>query len=154
MKVIFLDDVQNLAKAGEVKEVADGYARNYLIPKKMAAVLHPKAANAIHALLKARNARITNEEDAMSEIAKNINGKSISISARVGKEGRLYGAVTASNIVEEIEQVFKVFIDKRKVELESPIQQVGNYEVPLKLGKDITPKVTVCVTAEQDIKHE
>ena len=149
MKVVFLQDVSNVAQAGEMKDVADGYARNFLIPRKLAAQANPKMMQAIEAQLRARARLVAQTEAEMKELADLINGKEITIKAKVGANERLYGSVTTGEIVDAIEKTFSAVVDKRKVELESPIRELGSHEVPIRLMKDIVPKITVIVTGEE-----
>jgi large subunit ribosomal protein L9 len=149
MKVMFLQDVPNVARAGEMKEVADGYARNYLIPRKLAAQADPKMMNAIEAQVRARARQAAQNEAEMMELASQLDGKEIVITARVGANERLYGSITAGDIIAELEKSFGVIVDKRKIELENPIRELGSHEVPIRLTKDIVPNITVTVTGEE-----
>ncbi len=142
MKVIFLQDIPKVAEAGDVKEVADGYARNFLIPKKLAVVAKPGAVN----IIAARQAKITTEA---SELASKLEGLEINLKARVGDKDRLYGAITTTDIATEINKTAGLTIDKRRIELDKPIHQLGSYEVPIRLAKDIIPKIKVIVTEEE-----
>ncbi len=146
MKVIFLQDVPNVAQAGQVKEVADGYARNYLIPRKLAALAQPQAVSQIETRTKKMEVRLTSE---MNELASQIEGKEVSLKAKAGAKDKLYGSITSADIAAELQNVTGLEIDKRKIELEEPIRQLGSYEIALKLGKDITPKIKVTVIEEE-----
>lgn len=146
MKVVFLRDVPNVAQAGEVKEVADGYARNYLIPRGLAALAQPHAVSQIEAITKKMEVRLTAE---MTELAGKIDGKEITLKAKAGAKDKLYGSVTSADIAAELKKATGIEVDKRKIELEEPIRQLGSYEIALKLGKDITPKIKVTVTEEE-----
>ncbi len=146
MKVIFLQDVPNVAQAGQVKEVADGYARNYLIPRKLAALAQPQAVSKIEASTKKMEARLTGE---LKELAGQLEGKEVSLKAKAGAKEKLYGSITSADIAAELKNVTGIEVDKRKIELEEPIRQLGSYEIAIKLGKDIAPKVRVTVTEEE-----
>jgi len=148
MKVIFLEDVHNIARAGEIKEVADGYARNYLIPRKLAVAARPQDLKAIEAQIQARARHQAQTEAEMRELARQLEGQELVLKARVGRQDRLYGSITAQDIAAELEKTFGSVIDKRKVELESPIRKLGSYEVPIRLAREIVPKITVTVTEE------
>ena len=143
MKVVFLQDVPNVAHAGEIKEIADGYGRNYLIPKKLA-VLADKAANKVLEKQQKINAKIDAEQ---SEVARQLEGKEIVLKAQVGAQEKLYGSITHADIAEEIQNTTGITIDKRKIELDEPIRQLGSHEVTIKLARDIAAKITVTVTA-------
>jgi large subunit ribosomal protein L9 len=146
MKVIFLQDVPNVAHAGQVKEVADGYARNYLIPRKLAALAQPQAVSQIETRTKKMEVRLTSE---MKELASQIEGKEVSLKAKAGAKDKLYGSITSADIAAGLKNVTGLEIDKRKIELDEPIRQLGSYEIALKLGKDIAPKIKVTVTEEE-----
>jgi large subunit ribosomal protein L9 len=146
MKVIFLKDVPQLAQAGQIKEVADGYARNYLIPRKLATLAQPQAVSQVEIKAKKVEAHLTAE---LQEMAGQLEGKEVSLRAKAGAKEKLYGSVTSADIAAELKKVTGLEIDKRKIELEEPIRQLGSYEVAVKLGKDITPKIKVTVTEEE-----
>jgi large subunit ribosomal protein L9 len=146
MKVVFLKDVPNVAQAGQVKEVADGYARNYLIPRKLAALAQPQAVSKIEASTKKMEASLTGE---MTELAGQLEGKEVNLKAKAGAKDKLYGSITSADIAAELNNVTGIEVDKRKIELGEPIRQLGSYEIVIKLGKDISPKVRVTVTEEE-----
>ena len=146
MKVVFLEDVPNVAQAGQVKEVADGYARNYLIPRKLAALAQAQAVSQIEARTKKIEIRLTAE---MNDLASQIEGKEVSLKAKAGAKDKLYGSITSADIAAELQNVTGLEIDKRKIELEEPIRQLGSYEVTVKLGQDIAPKIKVNVIEEE-----
>ena len=149
MKVVFLQDVPNVASAGEMKDVADGYARNFLIPRKLAAQADPKMMNAIEAQVRARARQAAQNEAEMTELAEQLDGKEITITARVGANERLYGSITTGDIIAELEKSFGIVVDKRKIEMENPIRELGSHEIPIRLTKDIIPSITVTVTGEE-----
>jgi len=148
MKVIFLEDVQNVARAGEIKEVADGYGRNFLLPRKLALLAKPDAVNIWEAQLKTRARNEAKTEAELRELAGNLEGREIFLDARTGSNDRLYGSITSSDIADALESTTGLNIDKRKIELEDTIRQVGSYEITIRLGKDIVPKIKVTVTEQ------
>jgi len=149
MKVVFLEDVPNVAEAGEMKEVADGYGRNFLIPRKLAVLADAKAANIIEARLK-KKARIQAETEAeMRELAQQMEGKEVVLKARSGAKGQLYGSITNADIAEGLSKSTGLVVDKRVIELEEPIRQVGSYEIAIRLTKDIMPKIKVTIVEEE-----
>ena len=149
MKVVFLEDVPNVAETGEVKEVADGYGRNFLIPRKLAVLADAKAANIVEARLK-KKARIQAETEAeMRELAQQLEGKEVILKARSGAKGQLYGSITNADITEELSKSTGLVVDKRVIELEEPIRQVGSYEIAIRLTKDIMPKIKVTIVEEE-----
>jgi len=149
MKVVFLEDVPNVAEAGEMKEVADGYGRNFLIPRRLAVLADAKSANIIEAQLK-KKARIQAETEAeMRELAQQMEGKEVIIKARSGARGRLYGSITTADIAEGLSKSTGLVVDKGVIELEEPIRQVGSYEIAIRLTKDIMPKIKVTIVEEE-----
>jgi large subunit ribosomal protein L9 len=147
MRVIFLEDVPNVARAGDIKEVANGYGRNYLIPQKLARLANSPATNLpeIQRQLATRN----QSEEALVKLANQLEGREVTLKARVGAKDRLYGSITSADIAAELQESAGVAIDKRKIELAEPIRQLGSYEVVVRLAKDIVPKIKVTVTAEE-----
>jgi large subunit ribosomal protein L9 len=146
MKVIFLQDVPNVARAGEVKEVANGYGRNFLIPKNLA-LLAGSPASIIQLKIKVQSQADTQAE--LVRLAQQLESKEIILKARVGAKDRLFGSITSADIASELNNSSGLVIDKRKVELAEPIRQLGNYEVAIRLAKDIIPKIKVTVTERE-----
>jgi len=149
MKVVFLQDVPDVARAGEVKEVADGYGRNFLIPKKLALLVMPSVAGEVEAQLKVKARGQAQTQAEIVELAQKLDGKEINLKARTGAKDRLYGSITSADIASELKDMEGLVVDKRKIELTEPIRQLGSYEVIIRLAKDIMPKITVTVTAEE-----
>ena len=147
MRVIFLEDVPNVARAGEIKEVANGYGRNFLIPKKLALLANSPATSRLEVQPKLTAQDQT--EDELVKLANQLEGREITLKARVGAKDRLYGSVTNADIVAELQNIAGVAVDKRKVELVEPIRQLGSYEVAIRLARDIVPRIKVTVTAEE-----
>jgi large subunit ribosomal protein L9 len=150
MRVVFLQDVPKVAKAGEIKEVADGYARNFLIPKKLALLARPQAISQ----LETRGRTEAREDTELTALAQQIEGKEVNIKAKAGAKDRLYGSITSADIAAELSKNTGLVIDKRKIELEEPIRHLGSYEVAIRLAKDIVPKIRVSVTEEEAPKEE
>ena len=146
MKVVFLEDVPNVARAGEIKEVANGYGRNFLIPRKLALLARSEAINTrgVQLEVKARSQAQTEAE--LLEVANQLNGREVFLEARSGSKDRLYGSITAADIAVELERTVGVTVDKRKIELDEPIRQIGSYEVTIRLAKDIVPEIKVTVS--------
>lgn len=149
MKVIFLEDVANVGKAGQIKEVADGYGRNYLIPRKLAAPARPQDIRDVESQIKARARQAAKTEVEMKALAGIIEGKEITLKARAGAQERLYGSITAADISAGLETSLNAAVDKRKIELVEPIHQLGSYDVPIRLGKDILATIKVKVIADE-----
>jgi large subunit ribosomal protein L9 len=150
MRVVFLQDVPNVARTGEIKEVADGYGRNFLIPKKLALLATPQAISQAETGDKTKAK--TNTE--LLEMARQLEGKEVSLKAKAGAKDRLYGSITSADIASELSNIVGMAIDKRKIELDEPIRQLGSYEVAIRLAKDIVPKIRVTVTEEEATPKE
>lgn len=148
MKVIFLGDVANVAGAGEIKEVADGYARNYLIPRKLAIAATPSNLKTHDVNRLAAEHRHERMESQLEAEARKLNGLDLVFKMRVGAKDRLYGSVTSGMISDEIKRQSGLEVDKHKVELKEAIRKLGSFEVPVKLGSKTTPKVKVVVERE------
>ena len=146
MRVIFLQNVSNVARAGEVREVADGYARNFLIPRKLALLARADAVTTVGAQLKGQVRGQAQTEAELLELADHLNGREIIIEARIGAKDRLYGSITPADIAAELENATGLVVDRRKIELDEPIRQVGSYEIAVRLAKDIVPQIRVTVS--------
>ncbi len=149
MKVVFLQDVPNVARAGEIKEVANGYGRNYLIPKNLALLAK---SSAISLTAAQRKIEAQSQVDNMAEIVKladQLDGIEVTLKARAGAKDRLYGSITSADIAAELEATTGLVVDKRKMELAEAIRQLGSYEVTIRLTKDVVPKIKVTVIEKE-----
>lgn len=146
MKVIFLTDVAK-GKKGEIKEVADGYARNFLIPKGMALPATPSAAKEAKLLLDKKVEHQTRQQEEQSKIASELDGKELRFRAKAGAKGRLHGAITSANIAEELSRLTGLEVDKKKVEME-PLHQLGEHEIAINLGTGTQAKIKVIIEEE------
>ena len=146
MEVVFTQDVPNQARAGELRRVADGYARNYLIPQGLAEMATPEVLKRLHKIKAAGDETRVRETQVMEELAKALDGISITVSARVTPTGRYYGTVTSVQIAAELSSVIGREIDRRLVEAGEPIREPGEYEVVLRLSNEI--EATINITAE------
>ena len=142
MKVIFLQDVKGSGKKGEVKNVSDGYARNFLIGKGLAVEATAKNMN----LLDGQKASAQHKKDVEKQNAEDIDGKTVKAAANAGSNGRLFGSITTGNIADLIEEQYGKKIDKKKISLKTEIKNFGTYEAEIKLYNGVTAKVTVDVT--------
>ena len=149
MKVIFLKDVPNVARAGEIKEVASGYGRNFLLPKKLALLAKSGATRMMEVQRQIIASNQQQTEAELVELVNQLDGKEISLKARAGVKDRLYGSITSADIASELQNTAELVVDKRKIELAEPIRQLGSYEVAIRLAKDIIPKVKVTVVEEE-----
>jgi large subunit ribosomal protein L9 len=148
MEVILKEDVNNLGHRGDVVKVAEGYGRNYLLPKKLA--MEANAANkAVIEQMKASAVRRSAKEKAEAEaLVVQLNSVALVFERKVGENDHLFGSVTSADIAHQLEQ--KGFnIDRRKVHLEEPLKQVGEFHVPVKLHRDVTAHVPVTVKGEE-----
>ena len=149
MKVIFNTDVRGQGKKGEMKEVSDGYARNYLMPRGLASPATADAVNALKLKEKAKAAQMSKEKAAAEENAKRLSGVVVQISARAGQGGRLFGAVTSQEIAEALREQHGIEIEKNKIVQAEPIKQFGSYEVKAKLGYEVSGTINVLVTEKK-----
>jgi large subunit ribosomal protein L9 len=149
MRVIFLEDVAKIANAGDIKEVADGYGRNFLIPKKLAVLANAPEASLVETQNKIKAKREAKSHQDMLELAENLEGKEIVMKGRTGTNERLHGSITNADIADELQNREGLIVDKRKIELAEPIHQLGNYEIIVKLASDISPKIVVSVVEEE-----
>lgn len=145
MQVVFLEDVPNVAKAGEIKNVKDGYGRNYLLPRKLAAVVTPTVLKQLEEQQKALARKKERLEAQAAGLAEQLNGLTVTIAAKVGTQGRLYGAVTNAHIAEELQKITGHSFDRRRVLLEDPIRHLGSYPVEVRLSHDASATITVVV---------
>jgi len=148
MKVILLADVKGTGKKEQIVEVSDGYARNYLLPKKLAMEATSTATNAVRRAKAAEDHREKQRREAAEAQAKELAEKVISMSARAGEKGRLYGSITSQEVAEALEKQHQVQIEKRRVELSEPIRAVGEYEAAVRLYPGVTVSMRVVVRAE------
>jgi large subunit ribosomal protein L9 len=148
MQVILRSDVPELGKRGDVLDVADGFARNYLVPKGLAMKATSGATDQAAAMRRARDLRDAQDRSAAESLATTLVPKVISVTARAGSEGRLFGSVTATDIAVAIEEQTNVQIDRRKLVLAEPIKSLGTHVVPAKLHADVEFPITVEVVAE------
>jgi large subunit ribosomal protein L9 len=149
MKVVFLEDVPGIGKRGDVKEVADGYARNYLLPKKLASPMTTQVTGQLEAQLASRARKKAKEAENLTKIAQSLKGKEVVLTAKAGTKDKLYGAVTSADIARELSKIAGMEIDKRKIELSEPIRELGSREVTVKLGHDLAPKIKVTVKEQE-----
>ena len=147
MRVVFIEDVEGVALGGEVKEVKNGFARNYLIPKNLAAPATHNNLQRIHKLTKDAAVTRAYKFDEMKNLAGNLDGSEIAIEMRAGANNRLYGSVTGSMVADALAEETGIPIERRLVQLDDPIREVGTYEVPLRLSADVSASIKVTVYA-------
>ena len=149
MKVVLLADVKGSGKKGELVNVSDGYARNFLFPKKLAKEANAQALTELKNAEESKAFKIKQETEAAQASADKINGKSVSILAKAGQGGKLFGSVTAKEIAEAIKKQYGVDVDKRKIDTKGDMKAFGTYECEVKLYSGITATVKAVVTEKE-----
>lgn len=149
MKIVLRQDVPKLGEAGTIQTVADGYARNYLIPKGYAVVATEGEIKTAQHNMKVRERKILRQEEALQSLADKINGTRLEFTARAGEQGRLFGSITTSDIAEQLQAKISEEIDRRKIQLTEPLRTVGEHEVEIHLVGRLRPTITVAIQAEQ-----
>ncbi len=145
MKVILLEDVKKLGKEGDVVNVSDGYARNMLLPKKLGVEATPKNLNDLK-LKKAHQQKLAqNNLEAAQSFAKNLESKEVVLGLKVGENGKTFGSISAKEISDAAQEQLGITIDKKKLQLDSPIKALGTVMVPLRLHPEVTASVKVIV---------
>jgi large subunit ribosomal protein L9 len=150
MKVLLIETVDNLGSAGEVKKVAEGYARNFLIPKGLAVPATEGALKQAELRRQAEARRQKREEMKAESLARNLSQVTLTLRAKAGEKDKLYGSITNADIAQALERETGQAVDKRKIELEEPIRELGSYRVPIKLLTDLAPQITVIVEREEE----
>ncbi len=143
MKVILLQDVKSKGKKGQMLEVSDGYARNYMLPRKMAIEATADAVNTMRMNDKATQERIAREKAEAMETAKKLREMTVTVTAKGGGNGRLFGSITNQEIADALKAKTGIALDKRKIVIADAIKNVGTYTVTCKLGYEITAPLTV-----------
>ncbi|MBQ8748538.1 MAG: 50S ribosomal protein L9 [Oscillospiraceae bacterium] len=143
MKVIFLQDVKGKGKKGQMAEISDGYARNYLLPKKLAMEATPDAINTMRMNDKAAAEKAAKERAEALETSKKLREMTVVVTAKGGGAGKLFGSVTNQEIADALKAQSGITIDKRKIVLSDSIKNVGTYTVQCKLGYEIVAPLTV-----------
>lgn len=143
MKVILLQDVKGKGKKGQMLEVSDGYARNFMLPRKIAVEATPDAINTMKMNDKATAERIAREKAEALDISKKLRELTVTVTAKGGGAGKLFGSVTNQEIADSLKVQTGIALDKRKIVVADPIKNVGTYTVTCKLGYEITAPLTV-----------
>jgi large subunit ribosomal protein L9 len=150
MDVLLLKDVQGLGDAGEVKTVADGYGRNYLIPHGLAMMASPGAVKQAQLQAAAEERRKEQEMTEAQELAQALDGLTVTFQARAGESDRLYGSITKANIAESLEEQVGQEVDRRKIELDEPLKELGTHAITIRLASEAEAKVTVIIEREEE----
>ncbi|MBO5007140.1 MAG: 50S ribosomal protein L9 [Clostridia bacterium] len=146
MKVVLLADVKSPGKKGQVIDVSEGYAKNFLFPKKLAVAANNQILTEIKGKEESRLHNIELEKKAARETAEKLSAVTVRITTKAGTDGRTYGSVTAKDVAEALEAQHKIKVDRRKITLDNPIKAFGTYILDVKLYADISGKITVSVT--------
>jgi large subunit ribosomal protein L9 len=149
MKVLLTRDIDKLGRAGTVAKVADGYARNYLIPRGLALPATESALKQADSLRAAETRRQEKLHQETTVLGERLDGVSVSFKARAGEGDKLYGSITSADIAAALAEKTGVEVDKRKIELEEPLRELGAHQVTVRLTAELTPQVTVIVEREE-----
>jgi large subunit ribosomal protein L9 len=148
VKVVLRDDVENVGRKGDMIEVTDGFARNYLVPRGLAIKATKGVVQQAEAMRRNREARDAREREAAQALADQLTGQRIELRARAGEGGRLFGSVTSADVVDAVRAQTGVELDRRKTQLADPLNELGAVEIPVKLHADVEVTLTVDVVAE------
>jgi large subunit ribosomal protein L9 len=151
MKVILLQDVEGLGKAGDLKDVADGYARNYLLRRHLAAGATPTLLANHKQHIAAQQRKLEKLAEEHRDLAERLAQVTLTFKARVGRQGRLYGSITSQDIAAGLRDAEGLTVDRRMIELPNPIRSVGNYPIAVKIAPKLEPKITVNVVDEAEV---
>jgi len=147
MKVLFKRDVADVAKAGQVKDVADGYARNFLIPRGLAIAATSSALKQVADLQVVAARHAAEEEQAARELKAKLEAQPVVIEAKAGSQGRLYGSVTTADVASALQKQLGAAVDRRDLDIAEPVRQVGSYQVAAKLPRGVSATLTIEVRA-------
>jgi large subunit ribosomal protein L9 len=148
VRVVLRDDVENVGRKGDLIEVTDGFARNYLVPRGLAIKATKGVVQQAEAMRRNREAREARDREAAQALADQLTGRRIELRARAGEGGRLFGSVSATDVADAVRAQTGVEVDRRKTQLAEPLKELGTVEVPVKLHADVEVTVTVDVVAE------
>jgi len=153
MKILLLEDIDNLGQAGDVLNVADGYGRNFLLPRKLAKVATAGSLKETEQIRRAGERKRDREIWAATDLARQINGITLTFRARAGETGKLYGSVTTGDLSEALEKEIDQEVDRRKIATE-PLRELGEYTIEVRLMVDVTAKFTAIVEPEGELEPE
>jgi large subunit ribosomal protein L9 len=149
LKVMLTKDIENVGTAGEIKDVADGYGRNFLIPRKLAVVAGKGVEAEAKRIQQAGARREAKERDEAQALAERIGNKTVVVRLKVGGEDKVFGAITNEDIAVALRQQQQVDVDRRKIDLREPIKQLGEHVVPLRLHRDVEANINLIVTQDR-----
>jgi large subunit ribosomal protein L9 len=148
VRVVLRDDVENIGRKGDLIEVTDGFARNYLVPRGLAMKATKGVVQQAEAMRRNREARDARDREAAQALADQLSGQRIELRARAGEGGRLFGSVTSADVVDAVRAQTGVELNRRKTQLAEPLKELGAVEVPVKLHSDVEVTLTVDVVPE------
>jgi large subunit ribosomal protein L9 len=149
MEVLLLKDIEGLGKAGTVKNVAEGYARNFLLPRKLAVTATPAARKDAETIRKVAIRKAQKIEEEAESLAAELHDVRLVFKAKAGESGKLYGSITPGHIAEALSAKMGMEFDKRKIDLEDSLRELGEHKVPIKLSSAVTAAIRVVVEAEE-----
>ncbi len=154
MKVILLHEVPGLGKPGDLKEVAPGYARNYLLPRQLVTAATKSEINSLNERVASAQRRAAQQRQTNEELAARINAIILTFAVRVGQGGRLYGSVTSQNIVDAVQEQEALTLDRRLVQLRDPLRSLGEFTVGVRIASGIEPKLTVRIVSSDSLEAQ
>jgi large subunit ribosomal protein L9 len=151
VKIILLQDVEGLGKAGDLKEVANGYARNYLVPRRLAAGATPGLIANRTQRIAAEQRRVEKLVEQNKQMTERLSQVTLTFKARVGGQGRLYGSITSQDVAAALRDVEKITIDRRSIDMSEPIRTPGTFIVPVRVASGLESKLTINVVGESAV---
>lgn len=148
MKLVLTQDVAKLGKVGDVKEVADGYARNFLLPRGLAVEATGSQLKRLQEQRELQKRREDKNRASLQELAERLTGATVTFTMKVGEGGRLYGSITSKDVGDALEEQAHIAVDRRHVELEDSIRTLGTHQVPVRVASDLRPLISVVVQEE------
>jgi large subunit ribosomal protein L9 len=149
LKIMLTKDVANIGLAGDVKDVADGYGRNYLLPRKLAVLAGKGAEAEARRLREATARREAKERDEARELAELIDNKTVVVRLKVGSEDKVFGAITNDDVATALRLQHQVDVDRRKIDIKDPLKQLGEHQVPLRLHREVTANINLIITQDR-----
>lgn len=149
MKVVLTQEVKGLGAPGQIKDVADGYARNYLLPQGLATIATPGAIKEVEQRQAAEHKRQAKLDEEMRSVGKKMDGTTVKVRSKVGEGGKLYGSITTQDVAEALEKQAGQTVDRRKIEIEEPIRHVGEYKIPVRLSRNVVANINLVVEGEE-----
>ncbi|WIG58931.1 MAG: LSU ribosomal protein L9p [Ktedonobacterales bacterium] len=153
MKVILLHEVPGLGQPGDVKDVANGYARNYLLPRQLVTAATASELANLRERVAAAQRRVQRQRESNEALAARIERSVLTFAVRVGQGDRLYGSVTSQNIAEALLELEDINIDRRLIHLREPLRQLGEFEVPVRIAQGVEPKVKVRIVSKETLEE-